>query len=133
MTRVLLLVLLLAACRDQATEAPRLEQPMATAPPTPRPRPAQLTRVTIKALGMYCEESCPIKVRTALADVPSVYELGFDLSKESVFVSYDATLGPAKQVTRPMIAAIKGAGFDPWLAKESWPDDGSAKVQVIER
>lgn len=136
MTRALVLVLVLAACRDQAAEAPRLEQPLATAPvapPAPRPRPAQLTRVTIKALGMYCEESCPIKVRTALADVPAVYELGFDLSKESVFVSYDATLGPAKQVTRPMIAAIKGAGFDPWLAKESWPDDGSAKVQVIER
>lgn len=130
----LLAVLLLVGCREQ-TDAPPLTQPLATAPaPKPeRPRPAQLTRVTIKALGMYCEESCPVKVRTALADVPAVYELGFDLSKESVFVSYDATLGSAKQVTRPMIAAIKGAGFDPWLAKESWPDDGTAKVQVVAR
>jgi hypothetical protein len=87
--------------------------------------------VTIKALGMYCEESCPLKVRTALAEVASVYELGFDLSTESIFVSYDASLGTAKDVTRPMIAAIKGAGFDPWLAKESWPD--GVKAQVIAR
>ena len=80
---------------------------------------------------MYCEESCPVKVRYALAEVPGVYELGFDLSKESIFVSYDASLGPAKQVTRPMIAAIKRAGFDPWLSKESWPDGVNAKI--IER
>jgi hypothetical protein len=95
------------------------------------PRPAQLAHVTIKALGMYCEESCPAKVRYALADITAVYELGFDPANESIFVSYDATLGPAKQVTKPMIQAIKGAGFDPWLAKESWPDD--AKVQVVLR
>lgn len=80
---------------------------------------------------MHCEESCPVKVRYALAEVPSVYELGFDLSKESIFVSYDASLGPAKQVTQPMIAAIKRAGFDPWLSKESWPDGVAARV--IER
>jgi hypothetical protein len=81
--------------------------------------------------GMYCEESCPMKVRYALADVTSVYELGFDLANEAIFVSYDATLGPAKEVTRPMIAAIKTAGFDPWLAKEEWPAD--AQVQVVAR
>jgi hypothetical protein len=100
------------------------------APPAkrPPPRPAALARVTIKALGMYCEESCPVKVRYALADITSVYELGFDLSKESVFISYDASLGPAKQVTKPMIAAIKQAGFDPWLARESWPEGAEAKV-----
>jgi hypothetical protein len=105
----------------------------ATVPPAKRapPAPASLTRVTIKALGMYCEESCPVKVRYALADVPSVYELGFDLSTESIFVSYDAALGPAKQVTKPMIVAIKGAGFDPWLSKESWPE--GAKAQIVLR
>jgi hypothetical protein len=97
----------------------------------PPPRPAELTRVTIKALGMYCEESCPVKVRYALADITSVYELGFDLSKESVFISYDASLGSAKQVTRPMIAAIKQAGFDPWLARESWPE--GAEVKIVAR
>lgn len=95
------------------------------------PRPAKLAHVTIKALGMYCEESCPLKVRYALADIKDVYELGFDVSNESIFVSYDATLGPAKQVTKPMIAAIKNAGFDPWLSKEEWPAD--AQTQVVQR
>jgi hypothetical protein len=106
----------------------------AAAPPAakrPPPPPASLAHVTIKALGMDCEESCPLRVRYALADLASVYELGFDLSTESIFVSYDATLGPAKQVTRPMIAAIKRAGFDPWLARESWPD--GAEVHVVAR
>lgn len=95
------------------------------------PRPAQLTKVTIKALGMYCEDSCPTKVRYALADIHSIYELGFDLANESIFISYDAALGSAKDVTKPMIAAIKTTGFDPWLSKESWPDD--AQVQVVLR
>ena len=67
----------------------------------------------------------------ALADIKSVYELGFDVSNEAIFVSFDATLGSAKDVTKPMIAAIKGAGFDPWLSKEEWPAD--AKVQVVLR
>src|SRR5690606_41157857 len=57
------------------------------------PRPAELQRVTIKALGMYCEEICPLKVRYALADITAVYELGFDLSTESIFESYDKSLG----------------------------------------
>lgn len=92
------------------------------------PRPEKLAHVTIKALGMYCEESCPMKVRYALADVKSVYELGFDVSNEAIFVSYDATLGPAKEVTRPMLAAIKTTGFDPWLSKEEWPADATAQV-----
>jgi hypothetical protein len=80
---------------------------------------------------MYCEESCPMKVRYALADLPAVYELGFDVSTESIFISYDSKLGDPKAVTRPMVAAIKSAGFDPWLAKQSWPAD--AKVQVVHR
>jgi hypothetical protein len=101
-----------------------------TQPKNP-PRPTQLSHVTIKALGMYCEESCPMRVRYALADLKAVYELGFDPANESIFVSYDTALGTPKQVTKPMIVAIKNAGFDPWLAKESWPDD--AKVQVVPR
>jgi copper chaperone CopZ len=99
--------------------------------PTNPPRPKQLAHVTIKALGMYCEESCPMRVRYALADLKQIYELGFDPANESIFVSYDATLGAAKQVTKPMLVAIKEAGFDPWLAKETWPDD--AKVQIVPR
>jgi hypothetical protein len=98
------------------------------------PRPAKLQQVTLKALGMYCEESCPMKVRYALADNPNVYELGFDVSNESIFVSYDASLGTPKEVTKPMLVAIKTkTGFDPWLSKESWPDDAQAKVQVVWR
>lgn len=77
---------------------------------------------------MYCEESCPIRVRMALADIPAVYELGFDLTHESVFISYDQSLGAPKSVTQPMLAAIKAAGFDPWLAKEAWPSDAAAQV-----
>jgi len=77
---------------------------------------------------MYCEESCPLRVRYALAEIPTVYELGFDLDHESIFVSYDASLGPPKQVTKPMLAAIKQAGFDPWLAREDWPDGAKADV-----
>ena len=136
MLRCLLLVLAIAGC-SRADAPTKQNQPLATPPPVPekvappRPRPGRLSKVTIKALGMYCEESCPVKVRTALADVPAVYELGFDLSTESVFVSYDATLGPPKQVTKPILVAIKSQGFDPWLAKETWPD--GAKVQVIRR
>jgi hypothetical protein len=127
-----LVLVVVAACDRSGDE---------TAPPpapTPaprvartRPRPTALAHVTIKALGMYCEESCPMRVRYALADISSVYELGFDPANESIFVSYDAALGPAKQVTKPMLVAIRNAGFDPWLAKEEWPAD--AKAEVVAR
>ena len=128
------IVIALVACRHDDAAAPKPE-PAATTPvahhATKPPRPAQVTHVTIKALGMYCEDSCPMRVRYALQDQKSVYELGFDPANESIFVSYDSTLGPPKQVTKPMLVAIKQAGFDPWLAKDSWPDD--AKVQVVPR
>lgn len=129
--RALLVVVLVAACsKDKAAPPPKPALTVAKQPSAP-PRPAELQRVTIKALGMYCEESCPLKVRYALADNKSVYELGFDTANESIFVSYDKSLGAPKDVTKPMLAAIKEAGFDPWLAKESWPDD--AAVQVVLR
>jgi hypothetical protein len=138
LAQTLLLVLaVIAACsRDddqRATKAePAVAQPAVQTPPAKQlarpPRPAELQRVTIKALGMYCEESCPLKVRYALADIPDVYELGFDVANESIFISYDRTLGTPKDITKPMIAAIKGAGFDPWLAKEDWPADANAQV-----
>ena len=133
------LVVAAACSRDPAKPAPTTEPGVTTTSPAKAPakqlveppRPAELQQVTIKALGMYCEESCPLKVRYALADIPAVYELGFDLSNESIFISYDKALGTPKDVTKPMIAAIKGAGFDPWLAKDSWPAD--AKAQVVLR
>jgi copper chaperone CopZ len=127
------LVVVLGACSKDApvdkAQAARAHEKAHATLTAPRPRPPQLAKVTIKALGMYCEESCPLKVRTALADVPAVYELGFDVSNESIFVSYDASLGTPKDVTKPMLVAIKSAGFDPWLAKETWPE--GAKVQVV--
>jgi len=138
--RALLVLLVLGACTKDAPVDTKADSKAAAttahekahAPvATPRPRPPQLAHVTIKALGMYCEESCPMKVRMALADLPAVYELGFDVANESIFVSYDATLGSAKDVTKPMLVAIKSAGFDPWLAKETWPD--GANVQVVPR
>ena len=127
-----LLLLALAACDsgDPATPIGQTVKPTARQPVAP-PRPATLTKVTIKALGMYCEESCPMKVRYALQDMPAVYELGFDVSKEAIFVSYDSSLGGPLEVTKPMLAAIKSAGFDPWLSKQTWPAD--AKVQVVMR
>ncbi|MEP6864948.1 MAG: heavy-metal-associated domain-containing protein [Deltaproteobacteria bacterium] len=131
-----LLVLVCACSHDQAAPPPsQVPAPaaIATQPVSPinPPRPAQLSHVTIKALGMYCEESCPMRVRYALAELKQIYELGFDPANESIFVSYDAALGEPKVVTKPMLVAIKNAGFDPWLAKTSWPDD--AKVQVVPR
>jgi hypothetical protein len=134
-------LLVVVGCRRDRESAPVAAQPAVTAQPSvaaqpavtaqpvaPPPKPAQLAHVTIKALGMTCEESCPMRVRYALAGIQDIYELGFDLPNESIFVSYDASLGPAKQVTKPMLAAIKNAGFDPWLAKESWPADAQAQV-----
>jgi hypothetical protein len=132
MTRIALLVLIVACSRDSA-KAPAKTEPGATAKKqlAEPPRPAELTHVTLKALGMYCEEECPLKVRYALADIPAVYELGFDVANEAIFISYDKSLGAPKDVTKPMLAAIKGAGFDPWLSKETWPAD--AKAQVVLR
>lgn len=134
MTRALLLVLLAACTKHEGANAKLNAHEQAHAIATPKPpraKPAALTKVTIKALGMYCEETCPLKVRTALADVPAVYQLGFDVSTESIFVSYDASLGTPKEVTKPMLVAIKSAGFDPWLAKEAWPPDADAAVVVV--
>jgi len=128
---VLAVVPAIGACHrdaDRVEAHPPPPPPPVQASVTEPPRPAQLAHVTIKALGMYCEESCPMRVRYALADIRAIYELGFDLTKESVFVSYDAALGSAKQVTKPMLAAIKQAGFDPWLAKETWPAEATAQV-----
>lgn len=124
MKRLLLAVTLAACARDDAPPAPTVAPVVKSAPA----RPAALSHVTIKALGMNCEESCPLAVRTALANIPAVYELGFDLTHESVFVSFDATLGDAKAVTKPVLAAIRSAGFDPWLANETWPTDAVAHV-----
>ena len=130
--RLALALLLVAACgRDEAKPQAKPTPVKPTKQLAEPPRPAELSHVTLKALGMYCEDECPVKVRYALADISAVYELGFDVSNEAIFVSFDKSLGSAKEVTKPMLAAIKGAGFDPWLSKEEWPAD--AKAQVVLR
>ena len=135
MRSVLVALLVISCGREQPVPLPKsapAQIPAAVVPAAAaRPAPAKLQHVTIKALGMTCEESCPMRVRYALADMPDVYELGFDLDHESIFISYDAALGTPKDVTRPMVAAIKQAGFDPWLAREDWPAE--AKAQVVAR
>ena len=146
MKAVVLFALLAACSKDASSAKPTPEQhaqfhhdhpvPAPTGAPkkVAPPKPAELQHVTIKALGMYCEESCPMAVRYAVAENPAIYELGFDTANESIFVSYDAKLGAPKDVTAPIITAIREkAGFDPWLAKESWPADAQALVQVVAR
>ncbi len=61
-------------------------------------------------------------MRAALTVVPSIYEVGLDLDRDEVYVSYDAGAGDAAAASAPMIAAIERAGFDPWLKGPGWPD-----------
>jgi hypothetical protein len=61
-------------------------------------------------------------VRSALAKLPAAYEVGFDLDHDEVYVGYDAAAGAAKPAAAPMIAAIKAAGFDPWLKGPGRPE-----------
>lgn len=67
-------------------------------------------------------------MRAALGTVPATYEAGFDLDRDEVYVSYDAAAGDAKTATAPMIAAIKAAGFEPWLKREGWPETVESRV-----
>ncbi|MBP6630987.1 MAG: heavy-metal-associated domain-containing protein [Kofleriaceae bacterium] len=67
-------------------------------------------------------------MRSALAKVPGVYEVGVDVDTESIWVSYDAALGPPKAATAPMLAALRAVGYDPWLARPGWPDRATTQV-----
>lgn len=114
---------------------PVATSPAAAAPALPAkvapPRPAQVRQVWLKALGMTCEESCPTRVRYALADITGIYQLGFDPGGESIYISYDGALGEPKAATQPMLDAIRAVGYDPWLKQEGWP--AGAEVQVVLR
>ena len=72
-------------------------------------------------------------MRSALATVSSSYQVGFDLDRDEVYVGYDAAAGPAKVAAAPMIAAIKRAGFDPWLKRAGWPEPPPDQVVVLPR
>ena len=65
-------------------------------------------------------------MRSALATIAGVYQVGVDVDTESIFVSYDATLGAPAVATKPMLAALTRAGFDPWFKAAGWPPGTSA-------
>lgn len=61
-------------------------------------------------------------MRAALRRVPAAYEVGFDLDRDEVYVSYDASAGDAAAAAAPMVDAIKAAGFEPWFKRAGWPE-----------
>lgn len=67
-------------------------------------------------------------MRAALRTVPSAYEVGFDIDRDEVYVSYDASAGDAKTASEPMVEAVKRAGFEPWFRRDTWPDGVAADV-----
>ena len=67
-------------------------------------------------------------MRSALATIDGVYQVGVDVDTQSIFVSYDAALGEPKAATAPMLAALARAGFDPWLKGPGWPSGTTAEV-----
>jgi hypothetical protein len=67
-------------------------------------------------------------VRSALATIPGVYQVGVDTDTQSIYIAYDATLGAPEVATVPMIAALNRVGFDPWLKGPGWPPDTAVDV-----
>ena len=73
-------------------------------------------------------------MRSALATLPTTYQVGFDLDRDEVYVAYDAQAGTASTATAPMIEAVARAGFKPaWLKREGWPDTVEATVLTTRR
>ena len=67
-------------------------------------------------------------MRSALATLPWVYEVGVELDTQSIFVGYDADMGEPKAASKQMIAVLKQAGFDPWFKSVGWPEGATADV-----
>lgn len=67
-------------------------------------------------------------MRSALATLDGVYQVGVDLDTESIFVSYDAAMGAPEDAAKPMLAALKRAGFDPWFKRAGWPAGTTADI-----
>jgi copper chaperone CopZ len=116
-------LLVIAACagepRPQAEPAAQGQ-----APAPARPRPEQLSYVHLKAIGMECA-SCLRRVEQSLARIDAVYQIGFDLPTDSIYVSYE----PILESPKPLIAAIEKVGFEPaWVKAEAWPDGVEAAV-----
>ena len=70
-------------------------------------------------------------MRSALATIDGVYRVGVDVDTQSIYVSYDAAMGEPKAATKPMLAALTRAGFDPWLKSPGWPAGVTADVLPV--
>ncbi len=112
--------------------APGVAAPRAAAMEVLRPQPATLGYLTLKALHMDCAETCPMSARIALQRVASVYQVGVDLEHDTLFISYDRSVGAPQQAAVPMLAALRAIGFDPWFKAEGWPTDvQTADLKVL--
>lgn len=58
-------------------------------------------------------------MRAALRTLPSTYEVGFDVDKDEVYVSYDATAGVKPKLLAETVE--QRAGFKAWVHEERWP------------
>jgi hypothetical protein len=70
-------------------------------------------------------------VRSALATIDAVYQVGVEVDTESIFIGYDAAFGAPEEAAKPMLAALKRAGFDPWFKKAGWPAGTTAEVLPV--
>jgi hypothetical protein len=67
-------------------------------------------------------------VRSALATLPGVYEVGVEFETESIFVGYDAAMGEPKTASKEMIAVLERAVFDALFLRDGWPPAPPAEV-----
>lgn len=71
-------------------------------------------------------------MRAALRTLPSTYEVGFDVDKDEVYVSYDATAAVAPEDLARVVE--ERAGFKAWPHAESWPDPETiAELRTLPR
>ncbi len=58
-------------------------------------------------------------MRAALRTLPSTYEVGFNVDRDEVYVSYDATASVDVKAMAKVVEAK--AGFKAWVHAEKWP------------
>ncbi len=68
------------------------------------------------------------RVRSALATVPAVYQVGFEIERDEVYVSYDRSAGAVAAFAPRLVAAIDGRGYRGWLKGEGVPSTVSWTV-----
>lgn len=73
------------------------------------------------------------RARSALATQPAVYQVGADIDRDELYISYDARAGDAKTFAPALVTAVRGAGFDPWLKGPGWPTDAPEPVVLPAR